>query len=97
MHLVIIDSILYMYCGCVGGAFVSLFLISLSVGLVSCSYVDTSEAIWFRSADPLSYFGYSVNLYRNRNKPSMKYVLIGAPRANSSSELFQTGNTFRWL
>ena len=69
-------------------------LLFLSAGLVACSNVDTSEALWFRSADPKSYFGYSVNLYQNRNKPSMRYVLIGAPRANSSSEQFQTGNTF---
>lgn len=68
-------------------------LLSLS-GCVTSSNVDTTEAIGFRG-DERSYFGYSVNLYRYRNNPSMRYVLIGAPRANSSSAVFQTGNTFR--
>ncbi|KAI6658509.1 Integrin alpha [Oopsacas minuta] len=71
----------------------SLLLVSLC-GWITCTNVDTTEAVWFRG-DERSYFGYSVNLYRYRNKPSMRYVLIGAPRANGSVDVFQTGNTYR--
>ncbi|KAI6658508.1 Integrin alpha [Oopsacas minuta] len=73
--------------------YISLLLVSLC-GWITCTNVDTTEAVWFRG-DERSYFGYSVNLYRYRNKPSMRYVLIGAPRANGSVDVFQTGNTYR--
>ena len=76
--------------------FLSLLLV-LSSPLVICSNVETSNAIIFRGTQAGSYFGYSVNLYRYRNNPSFKFALVGAPRANSSSAVFETGNTFRYV